>query len=177
MVNYSEIKSQFNNHIFPPGGVFMKREDFVALALGYLDFPAIKYRGRGTGSDPSGFDCSGFIGFLLKAAAYSQNIPRHVNELFDSFGFLIHEQFVSPGDLVFFSYKGGVYPDHMGMMVSKDEYIHSPGKDGSRICTRKMERTAIEPRTIRDQIYFSNPIGFKRITVRNERYQKAFLED
>ena len=154
----------------------MKKEAFVSMALSYLDFPATKYNGQFNGCDVSGFDCSGFVNFLLKQAKYPDPIPRHVNELFDIFGILVHEQFRDAGDLVFFSNKGGTYPDHIGIMISRDEYVHSPGKNGEVICVRKFEQKIIKPRNRAPQIYFSNPIGIKRITINNGRYRKMFLE-
>lgn len=155
----------------------MRKEAFVSLALSYQDFPAIKYQGPLEGISPTGFDCSGFIQFLLKESGYYQPIPRHTNEFFDSFGILVHEQFRSPGDLVFFSYKGGLRPDHVGIMISKHNYIHSPGKNGQTVRIGNIfEQEIIEHNGNPLQIYSSNPIGFKRITVKNGRYQKVFLE-
>lgn len=155
----------------------MRKEAFVSLALSYLDFPATNYDGRLNGINPTGFDCSGFIGFLLLEAKYPQNIPRHANELFDSFGILVHLEFRAMGDLIFFSNRGGTYPDHVGVMISKDEYIHSPGRNGKVICLGRFEKKIIKPRGEAPQIYFSNPIGIKRITVSNGRYQQMFLHD
>lgn len=154
----------------------MKKEIFVSMVLLYLDFPAIKYNGQFNCCDVSGFDCSGFVKFLLKQAKYPDPIPRHANELFDVFGILIHEQFRDAGDLIFFSNRGGIYPDHVGIMISRDEYVHSPGKNGKIICVRKFEQKIIKPRNKASQIYFSNPIGIKRITINNGRYQQMFLK-
>ena len=153
----------------------MKKEMFISVALSYVDFPARKYSGKNNGCDISGFDCSGFVNFLLKQAKYPDTVPRHTNELFDVFGILIHEQFREAGDLVFFSSKG-VCPDHVGIMVSHEEYVHSSGKSGKTICVRKLERKMIKSRNKVQQIYSFNPIGFKRMTINNGRYQRTFLE-
>ena len=153
----------------------MQKKTFVSLALSYLNFPAVNYSGQLNGISTDGFDCSGFVNFLLKKAGYSQKIPRHANELFDFFGILIHAEFRSVGDLVFFSNRGGTYPNHVGIMISEVKYIHSPGKNKKIICVKKLERKIIKPRDKVPQIYFSNPIGFKRITVNNGRYQQIFF--
>jgi cell wall-associated NlpC family hydrolase len=153
----------------------MQKEDFVSMALSYLGFPAIKYGSLSEGSTPEGFDCSGFVNFLLKQASYPSNIPRHANELFDSFGIFIHEQFRFPGDLVFFSNREGTCPNHVGVVVSENEYIHSPGRNGMVICLDKFKEKIIRPKGKAPQLYFKNPIGFKRITVKNRRYQQIFL--
>lgn len=155
----------------------MQKKIFVSLALSYLNFPAVNYSGHLSGMSPIGFDCSGFVNFLLKEVEYPQCIPRHANEFFDLFGILIHEQFRSAGDLIFFSNRGGTYPDHIGIMISDDEYIHSPGRNGKVICTGSFKQEIIKPRNKAPQIYFSNPIGLKRITVNNGRYQQMFLQD
>jgi len=155
----------------------MQKETFVSLALSYLNFPAVNYGGQLNGFNTDGFDCSGFVNFLLKEAKYPHNIPRHASEFFDSFGILVHEQFRSVGDLVFFSNRGGTYPDHVGVMVSEDEYIHSPGRNGKIVCIKRFEQEIIKPSGKAPQIYFSNPIGLKRITVNNGRYQQMFLQD
>lgn len=155
----------------------MKKQAFISLALSYLNFPAVRYTDEQHGIDVTGFDCSGFVNFLLTQAGYPHRVPRHANELFDSFGILIHEQFRSPGDLIFFSYRGGTYPDHMGIMISANEYIHSPGTNGTVVCLSTFERENIEPEGKAQQIYFSNPIGLKRITLKEGRYQQPFLHD
>jgi hypothetical protein len=155
----------------------MQKEKFVLLALSYLNFPAVNYNGRSNGISSEGFDCSGFVNFLLKKAEYPQNIPRHTNELFDSFGIFIHDQFRNAGDLIFFSNRDGTCPKHVGVMISKDEYIHSPGRNGKVICVSKFEQKVIEFEGKAPRIYFLNPIGFKRITIKDGRYQKVFFYD
>lgn len=153
----------------------MKREEFVLLALSYLGFPARNYGGQDVGCSEDGFDCSGFVNFLLKKTNYPRHIPRYASEFFDSFGILIHEQFCNAGDLVFFSNRGGTYPDHIGVIISRNEYIHSPGRNGRVICKDGLENKIIKPRRANQQIYFSNPIGFKRIAMDNGRYKQTFL--
>ncbi len=149
---------------------------FISLALSCVNLPARKYSSKNNGCDISGgFDCSGFVGFLLKQAKYPDPIPRHTNELFDFFGILIHENLREAGDLVFFSSRGAC-PDHVGIMVSHEEYVHSPGKSGKTICVRKLERKMIKSRNKVQQIYSFNPVGLKRIMINNGRYQRIFLE-
>lgn len=154
----------------------MERKEFVLMALKYLGCPSIRYKGLHLGSTVLGFDCSGYTNFLLNKAKYPRQIPRHCNEFFDSFGILIHDQFRKAGDLVFFSFRSkGVRPDHMGILVSQDEFIHSPGKDGKAICVSKLKKEIIKPNNCIAQIYSTNPIGFKRITIKDGRYQRGFL--
>lgn len=154
----------------------MKREIFLSMALKYLGYPAIRYKNTSIGNTILGFDCSGYVNFLLNEARYPKFIPRHCNEFFDSFGTSIHDQFREAGDLVFFSFRSkGVHPDHMGILVSQNEFIHSPGKDKSTVCVSKTKQKLITPNEKIAQIYSINPISIKRITVKNGRYQQPFL--
>ncbi len=154
----------------------MTKEKFISEALKYLDYPAVRYKGPTLGQDVNGFDCSGFFTFLLKLINFPVSFHRHCNEYFDSFGIFVHKYQI--GDLVFFSLRnGGMRPDHMGIMISEIEYIHSPGKDNKFIKISKLKRKSIKSLDgqSHNQIYTVNPIGFKRLTVKNGRYQQIFL--
>jgi cell wall-associated NlpC family hydrolase len=154
----------------------MRKKVFVLMALKYLGYPSIRYKGVHVGNTVSGFDCSGYTNFLLNKAKYPGQIPRHCNEFFDLFGILIHDQFRKAGDLVFFSSRSkGIRPDHMGVLVSRDKFIHSPGKDGKVVCVDEIEKEIIRSDNSIMQIYSDNPIGFKRITIKDGRYQQVFL--
>lgn len=156
----------------------MTREIFATTAMQYLDFPASKYSGPENGITVKGFDCSGWIFFLLKTLNFPETPPRHCNELFDDFGVLIHEEKVERGDLVFFSNRNqGMVPDHVGIMISSSEFIHSPGKNGERIHISRLVHKPIKPnKDMRGkQIYVHNPIGFKRLAVRKGRYKEILL--
>lgn len=162
----------------------MQKEAFVELALSYINCPSIRYIDESMGSNVEGFDCSGFINFLLQQAEYPDTIPRHSNEQFDTLGILIHWEFRDVGDIVFFS-RNGTAPTHVGIMISSDEYVHAPGNKNTFVRVDKLEQKIIKPKGVGppvyfpkdkiSQIYFSNPIGFKRITANNGRYRKIFL--
>ncbi len=122
--------------------------------------------------DPSiGFDCSGFVTYLIR----SINIPlpedvRHCNQYLDKFGVLIHWEARLPGDLVFFS-RNGIRPTHMGIIISKTEYIHSPGTEDNFVKISPLALTQLPPK-YPDQFYFTNPIALKRLAFLNARWQK-----
>ena len=90
----------------------------VATAKKYLGTP---YKWGGT--TPSGFDCSGFVYYVLRsngikasrtiATMYKQGTPVKKSEL-------------KPGDIVFFqgTYKSGL--SHVGIYVGDGKFIHSP---------------------------------------------------
>lgn len=159
----------------------------VNIALKYKGFPAMRYDGEGTtGNNPKAFDCSGYIQWvLIESGIKVPNVPntkravRYSEEIFDFVGFAIHEQAVRPGDLVFFS-KNGCRPSHLGICIGDGEMIHSPGMDGKEVCVRSIEdfciknRLRFKPKEGHSQIYFKNPIGYKRVAQTSEsRYQSG----
>jgi cell wall-associated NlpC family hydrolase len=81
---------------------------------------------RNGGSDPSGFDCSGFVAYVF--AQQGLAVPRTVSEQYDA-GREISPDAVEPGDLVFFSTvaRGA---SHVGIAISADEFVHAPSSKG-----------------------------------------------
>lgn len=78
------------------------------------------------GSDPSGFDCSGFVQYVF--ARHGRTLPREVRDQF-RVGTAIDKGDVKPGDLVFFQ---TVSPgaSHVGIVVSRDQFVHAPSSRG-----------------------------------------------
>ncbi|MGD0729599.1 MAG: NlpC/P60 family protein, partial [Candidatus Micrarchaeaceae archaeon] len=154
--------------IIDPYGTLPTRDDFAREALKYLGYPSVHYKGKDSsyGYDESGFTCSGFIYFLSRKLEIPlPNNTRYVNEFFNNFGVMVDEELRERGDLIFFSngrriIPAGIVPTHIGILISSDEYIHSPGTDGGEIEIDKVERIEI-PVTHDDQLYRYNPIGFK----------------
>jgi len=93
----------------------------VNTALSFLGVP---YRNGGT--DPSGFDCSGFVRYVF--ARYGQQLPRDVQSQF-RVGRPIDRDHVEPGDLVFFQ---TVSPgaSHVGIALGNGEFVHAPSSRG-----------------------------------------------
>ena len=153
------------------------REEIVEIAKRYLGYPSCAYRRSDVenhGCNESGFTCSGFVRFVIgKSGIEIPDRIRHSREFFDHFGVAIHAERVQSGDLVFFS-PNGIFPKHMGIVVSDDEYISSPGKKDDVVKIRKMKGTyksdidQEDPRVL----YVENPIGFKRIALPDGTYQE-----
>ncbi len=81
---------------------------------------------RNGGSDPSGFDCSGFIWYVF--GQHGVRVARTVGEQFRD-GTEISSDAVQPGDLIFFTTQGtGV--SHVGMAIGGDEFVHAPSTRG-----------------------------------------------
>ena len=90
----------------------------VATAKQYLGVP---YKWGGT--DPSGFDCSGFVYYVLRCNGI--NVSRTQVPMYSE-GTPVSKANLQPGDLVFFqnTYKAGL--SHVGIYVGDGQFIHAP---------------------------------------------------
>ena len=90
---------------------------------------ALSLRGapyRNGGSDPSGFDCSGFVQYVY--GQHGVKVPRDVRSQF-SLGQEIDPKLLEPGDLLFFT---TIAPgaSHVGIAVGGDQFVHAPSSRG-----------------------------------------------
>ncbi|MDQ2932880.1 MAG: C40 family peptidase [bacterium] len=157
------------------------RSKIVDCAVSHLSALSTPYTTPDNGISPeSGFDCSGFICFVLDYLKIPRSLEiRHASELFDSFGIPIHPEARGAGDLVFFS-KDGYRPTHVGILFTNIDFIHSPGTPGSKVCISSLPECKIFHHTsqrLEGQLYFHNPIGFKRVAIKNGRYQSQLPLD
>jgi cell wall-associated NlpC family hydrolase len=101
----------------------------VAVAPSAIVDTAMKLRGvpyRNGGSDPSGFDCSGFVQWVF--AKNGVLLPREVREQYGA-GQKVGLRDVQPGDLVFFqTVSRGV--SHVGVVIGADQFVHAPSSTG-----------------------------------------------
>lgn len=122
---HSAIPHPFPGAIPPPDSVASPTGLMPTAIVGTaLALRGIPYRNGGT--DPSGFDCSGFVKYV-----FEQNgvvVPRSVSEQFQ-LGTPVARETIQPGDLVFFS---TVAPgaSHVGIAVGAAEFVHAPSSDG-----------------------------------------------
>ena len=95
--------------------------DLVGMAL---DLRGTPYKDGGT--DPSGFDCSGFTQYVF--AKYGVPLPREVRDQFKT-GKPVDRKSLEPGDLIFFTTtEPGA--SHVGIAVGGDSFIHAPSTSG-----------------------------------------------
>ena len=101
----------------------------VPVAPSAIVDTAMKLRGvpyRNGGSDPSGFDCSGFVQWVF--AKNGVRLPREVREQYGA-GQKIGLREVRPGDLVFFqTVSRGA--SHVGLVIGSDQFVHAPSSTG-----------------------------------------------
>jgi len=114
----------------PPSSKTVESPVYGGAALRYnVTGTALNLRGtpyRNGGSDPSGFDCSGFVKYVFEQNGIS--VPRTVGDQF-RLGQSIDAGQIEPGDLVFFT---TVTPgaSHVGIVIGGDEFVHAPSSTG-----------------------------------------------
>ncbi|HKS12168.1 MAG TPA: C40 family peptidase [Pseudomonas sp.] len=85
-----------------------------------------RYRFGGT-SEQSGFDCSGFIGYLFREEA-GVKLPRSTREMIKVDAPLVARNKLKPGDLLFFSTNGRGRVSHAGIYLGDNQFIHSSSR-------------------------------------------------
>ena len=88
-----------------------------------LSLIGTRYRFGGS-SVKSGFDCSGFIGYLFKEELGLQ-LPRSTREMINIDAPLVERAELEPGDLLFFSTNGRGRVSHAGIYMGDNQFIHS----------------------------------------------------
>ena len=115
--------------VTPPAGATSARSGHTSLDGYALVGTALALRGapyRNGGSDPNGFDCSGFTKYVF--GQYGVSLPRGVRGQFQS-GKPVKPDDLAPGDLVFFATtESGA--SHVAIAIGGDEFIHAPSSSG-----------------------------------------------
>lgn len=75
------------------------------------------------GTSPSGFDCSGFVQYVL--AENGKSVPRTTQEQFAG-GQAVDKSNLQAGDLVFYNWQGGADATHVGIYEGNGKMIHAP---------------------------------------------------
>lgn len=91
----------------------------AAKAQEYLGVPYVW-----GGSSPSGFDCSGFTQYVMRACGYS--IYRTATDQLEN-GSSVSYSNLQPGDLVFFhgTYDTDATASHVGIYIGDGDFVHS----------------------------------------------------
>ncbi|MGK9064411.1 C40 family peptidase [Stutzerimonas chloritidismutans] len=80
-----------------------------------------RYGGRST---RTGFDCSGFVGFVFRKEAGIE-LPRSTREMINLDVPKIKRSDLQPGDVVFFNNRGRGRVSHAGIYIGEHRFIHS----------------------------------------------------
>jgi cell wall-associated NlpC family hydrolase len=81
---------------------------------------------RNGGSDPAGFDCSGFTQYVF--GQHGVVLPRGVSDQFKT-GQSVRPDEIAAGDLLFFT-TVAPGPTHVAIALGGDEFIHAPSSAG-----------------------------------------------
>ena len=107
----------------------------VSLAQSFMGVPYVW-----GGAGPGGFDCSGFIYYLI--AQHGLNVPRMADGQFNV-GMPIEKGQIQAGDLVFFStYEPG--PSHVGIYMGDGNFIHASSAAGRVTITSMSKNYYVE---------------------------------
>jgi cell wall-associated NlpC family hydrolase len=113
-------RGQSPETLAPPHHAF----DAYALTGTALALRGTPYRNGG--SDPAGFDCSGFIQYVF--AQHGVALPRDVRDQFGA-GDPVPAGQLEAGDLLFFS-TVAPGPTHVALALGGDEFVHAPSSTG-----------------------------------------------
>lgn len=104
----------------PPPPVYAQ-----ALVDSALRLVGVKYKNGGT--DPKGFDCSGFTQYVF--AQYGLALPRAVRDQFNVGASIDPSGDLAAGDLLFFTTtEPGA--SHVAIALGNDEFVHAPSSTG-----------------------------------------------
>jgi cell wall-associated NlpC family hydrolase len=96
--------------------------ELVVRSLALVDTP-YRYGGR----TPTGFDCSGFVGYVF-AEATGVSLPRRTEEIW-RVGDRVSRTELAVGDLVFFNTLGRRF-SHVGIYIGDGVFVHAPARGG-----------------------------------------------
>ena len=91
----------------------------ISDALGLV---GIRYRRGGKDAD-TGFDCSGFVGYLFRERL-GLDLPRTARDISRT-GEPVEKSELQPGDLVFFNTLRRAF-SHVGIYLGNNQFVHSP---------------------------------------------------
>lgn len=94
----------------------------------------------GGSSKKTGFDCSGFVGFLFRKEA-GIDLPRSTREMIKIEAPKIQRSDLKPGDVVFFNNRGRGRVSHTGIYIGDDQFIHSASRRSGGVRVDSLDDT------------------------------------
>ena len=108
----------------------------------------------GGSSTKTGFDCSGFVGYLFREEA-GISLPRSTREMIKLDAPLVARDDLEPGDLIFFNTRGRGRVSHAGIYIGDNQFIHAASRNrGVRVdslADRYWRSSYIEAKRVLDQ--------------------------
>lgn len=134
-----DLEEDFEEPV-PPRRIRLVEAGFKLLGTKY------RFGGR---SEKYGFDCSGLVKNLF--SKFTIDLPHSSREQFKQ-GEKVDRDKLAEGDLVFFS-SGGKYPNHVGIYIGNDRFLHA---------ARKAEKVIVSD--LNKLWYAMRYLGARRIT-------------
>lgn len=103
-------------------------DSILVRGFGLLGTP---YR-YGGNSEDTGFDCSGFIGYLFREEA-GIKLPRSTREMISLDAPRVARNELAPGDLIFFNNRGRGQVSHVGVYIGNGRFLHSASRRGGGV--------------------------------------------
>jgi cell wall-associated NlpC family hydrolase len=100
----------------------------VGAAVARLAVSLIGSPYRDGGTTPDGFDCSGFVQYVVRSET-GASLPRNVMGQFDATASVARGR-ARAGDLVFFAIDGE-HVTHVAILVDDDAFVHAPSSRGT----------------------------------------------
>ena len=108
-----------------PEGRIGSAIDGYALVGTALQLRGVSYKNGG--SDPSGFDCSGFTQYVF--GRYGVSLPRAAQDQYNT-GEPVKRDQLAPGDLIFFT-TTAPGASHVAIAIGGgDQFVHAPSSTG-----------------------------------------------
>jgi len=98
-------------------------DSILVRGFGLIGTP---YRWGGN-SQETGFDCSGFIGFLFREEA-GIKLPRTTREMITLDAPRVDRDELQAGDLIFFNRRGRGQVNHVGVYIGNGRFLHSASR-------------------------------------------------
>jgi cell wall-associated NlpC family hydrolase len=93
-----------------------KGQQIANTAVQYVGYPYVY-----GGTDPSGFDCSGFVKYIF--GLYGITTNRTAEDQARN-GYAVDRSQLQPGDIICFSYGSG-YIGHVGIYIGNGQFVHA----------------------------------------------------
>ena len=94
----------------------------------------------GGASRKTGFDCSGFVGYVYKEEL-GIKLPRTTGGLLKMDAPVIARSDLEPGDLILFNDRGRGRVSHVGIYMGDDQFIHSSSKRSGGVRVDKLSNS------------------------------------
>lgn len=89
-------------------------------------------------SEQSGFDCSGFIGYVFREEL-GLELPRSTRDMISMEAPRVARSDLAPGDLIFFNNRGRGRVSHAGIYIGNGRFLHSSSRRSGGVRVDSLE--------------------------------------